>query len=78
MGRTEWKRKLVEVAYWLELPLEAIIIHNVFHIFQLKQKLSQAQHLQHFQLALTEKFELQVTLESVLEVGWNNEMWDVS
>lgn len=48
------KEEIGEVAYGLELPIEAII-HNVFHISQLKLKLSQAQRVQHFPLTLTEE-----------------------
>lgn len=65
-----------EVAYRLELPPEALLIHNVFHVSQLKMKLGQTQQIQHLPPALTKEFELQLRPEIVLEVWWNREIGD--
>lgn len=62
-----------EVADRLDHPLEAMI-HNMFHISQLKLKFGRTQHIQHLPLALAEEFELQVELETLLGVGWNNKI----
>lgn len=49
--------KVGEVAYGLKLSPEAVV-DNVLHIFQLKLKLGQAQHLHCILPALSEVFEL--------------------
>ena len=50
------------------------MIHNVFHISQLKLKLGQNQHVQHLQPALTKEFELQVEPKAVLGIRWNSDI----
>lgn len=62
-----------EVAYRLDLPPE-VVIHNVFHISQIKLKLGQTQQVQHIPLALMEEFKLQLLLETMLRVWWNSEL----
>ncbi|TYK05651.1 Retrotransposable element Tf2 [Cucumis melo var. makuwa] len=62
-----------EVAYRLNLPPEAII-HNVFHVSQLKLKLGNSHLVQHVPPALTEEFELQVEHEAVLGIRWNTDI----
>ncbi|KAA0054183.1 Transposon Ty3-G Gag-Pol polyprotein [Cucumis melo var. makuwa] len=62
-----------EVAYRLNLPPGAII-HNVFHVSQLKLKLGNSHQVQHVPPALTEEFELQVEPEAVLGIRWNTEI----
>ncbi|KAA0033978.1 DNA gyrase subunit A [Cucumis melo var. makuwa] len=70
MGTTLKKKEIGEVAYH---PLEAAI-HNVFHVSQLKLKLGKQQRVQHMPPMLTEEFELQLWLETVMvskELGAN-------
>jgi len=55
------------------LPPEAVI-HNVFHISQLRLKLGKQHEIQHQQPILTEDFELQLWPETVLGVRWNREL----
>ncbi|KAL0539505.1 hypothetical protein IC582_023720 [Cucumis melo] len=62
-----------EVAYRLNLPPEAII-HNVFHVSQLKLKMGNSHQVQHMPPALTEEFELQVEPEAVLGIRWNTDI----
>ena len=57
-GPYEIIEEIGEVAYRLRLPPEAVI-HNVFHISQLKLKLGKQHVVQQQQPILTEDFELQ-------------------
>lgn len=71
-GSYKITEEIGEVAYRLKLPAEAVI-HNVFHISQLKLKLRK-HVVQRQQPILTEDFELQLWPKTVLGVCWNKEL----
>lgn len=73
LGPYKILKRIRAVAYKLELPPEAVI-HNVFHISQLKKKLGQRVKIQRHPSVLTEEFELQLTLEEVIGIRWNSEL----
>lgn len=62
------------MAYRLELPTEAMI-HNVFHISQLKKCVGPQTKIQNQPSDLSDGFKLQMDPESVLGVRWKNELY---